>query len=405
MRLAYVVRGFPKTSETFVLREVRELVARGCDVTVFSLLRPDPSEPPAAGAEEALRVTRYPERADLLRALARTPPHRSLPALAWAAAWAAHERNWRHLAAVAYAAWIARAIEPGTHVHAHFANVPATVALLAARLRGTSWSFTGHANDMFVATTRRFLARKVSGARVAVVGTEYSRAYVRAAAPSQAAKVALIRNGLDAAELAPAAGGAREPRTVVAVGRLVEKKGIDTLVAAAALLRDRGEDVLVRVVGDGPQRAALERQVTEASLGDRVALLGARAAPVVRSELAGATVFALPCRVDREGDVDSGPLAIIEAMAQGTPVVSTPVGGIAEVVRDGDSGLLVAARRPRGARGRARPAARRRRPPRAARRRRAAGRRRAPRRPERRSPARAVRGWGGAPPGGARRSA
>ena len=348
MRVVYIVRQFPRTSETFVLREVRELARRGIDVTVWSLLPPDPGEPPAADAGDALRVTRYaPAGGARTRAFAgallRTRPRRLLAAAGWAAAWSAHERDWRHLAAVPYAAWIARRVPPGAHVHAHFANIPATVALLVGRLAGTRWSFTGHANDMFVGTSRRLLAHKVRAASVAVVGTAFAQAHVRrVAGPDHADRVVLVRNGLDASELVAARVPERDPRGIVAVGRLVEKKGLDTLVSATAALVGRGHEVTVRIVGEGPLRGPLERQVAALGLGGRVHLLGARDAATVRRELAGATVFALPCRVDAQGDVDTAPLAIVEAMAQRAAVVTTPVGGITEMVRDGDSGLLVA---------------------------------------------------------------
>lgn len=345
--LVYVVKQFPKTSETFVLREVRELLRRGVDLTVWSLMTPDAGEPAPTDADDALRATRYvPAGRARLAAFARaalsTDPRRLLPAVGWALAWSVHEREWRVLGALPYAVWLARRIPPGAHVHAHFANVPATVALLVARLRGTSWSFTGHANDIVVSTSRRFLGHKVRAARAAVVGTEFARAHVREAAGGDGARVVLVRNGLEAAELEPAPVNGRAPRTVVCVGRLVEKKGVDTLVEAAALLRDRGEPADVRVVGDGPLREELERLVAARGVEERVRLLGARTAPEVRDELARATAFALPCRIASSGDVDSGPLAIVEAMAQRTPVVTTPVGGIAEVVHDGESGLLVA---------------------------------------------------------------
>ena len=357
MKVVYVLRQFPRTSETFVLREVRELARRGVDIDAWSLLPTDGGEPPAADAEEALRVTRYapsgssrvPALALAFGRLAVTEPRRLLAALGWALAWSAHERDWRHLAALLYAAWLAPRIPAEAHVHAHFANVPATVALLLGRLRGVSWSFTGHANDMFVGTSRRMLAHKVQAASVAVVGTEFARRYVRAVAgPASAAKVMLVRNGLDAAELAPDGDRPRAPRTLCCVGRLVEKKGVDTLIDAAAILRDRGEDVTVRVVGDGPLREVLEARARARGVDDCVHLLGARDARAVRDELAAASAFALPCRRDSSGDVDSGPLVIVEAMARRTPVITTRVGGIPETVVDGVSGILVEPDDPEG---------------------------------------------------------
>jgi glycosyltransferase involved in cell wall biosynthesis len=345
VRIVYVLRQFPKLSETFVLREVTELVRRGEDVTAWSL-RPPRADEPVAGAEQALDVTRVvPAGACGVLALAlatlataRRAPRRFLGALAFALRWSGRERDPRHLAALPFAAYLARTVAPEAHVHAHFANAPTTVALLLARLGGQSFSFTGHARDLFVVTSPALLRAKVAEAAFMVTVSEWAvHQLAPVLGPELREKLQVVPNGL---KLVPREALLRtpEPGLVVSVGRLVPKKGIDTLVRACALV----PEVRCAVVGDGPQRAELAALAEELGVSERVTLLGARSQPEVRDLLARASVFALPCRRDADGDVDNVPLSILEAMEQGVPVVATPTGGIPEIVEPGVGGILVA---------------------------------------------------------------
>jgi glycosyltransferase involved in cell wall biosynthesis len=127
---------------------------------------------------------------------------------------------------------------------------------------------------------------------------------------------------------------------ILAVGRLVEKKGHETLLLAAALLRDRGLEFSLRLAGEGPEWSRLQRLVHELRLGDRVAFLGPLSEGEVRAEYEQADIFALPCRKLANGDQDGLPNVILEAMAHGLPVASTCLDGIAEAIVDGESGLL-----------------------------------------------------------------
>lgn len=348
MKLAYVTRTFPKLSETFVLREVQELVRRGDNVEVWSLLPPDPREPPVAGASEVADVIRcLPAGARRTVSLtaavvhsAMASPSRFAATLAWGARWSWRERDPRHLAAFPFAAWLARSIAPGAHLHAHFANTPATTALMAASLAGLRCSFTGHARDIFVVTSPRFLREKIRRATFVAVGTEFAAERLRRiVGPAAAHKVVVIRNGL---HLSPRPDIRRNAGfTICSVGRLVPKKGFPTLIHACALLRDEGIYFRCEIVGDGPQRKELEALVAAERLQDHVKLLGALDSDAVRDALHRSTVFALPCREMASGDVDTMPLSILEAMEAGVPPVTSTVGGIPELVESEVSGLLV----------------------------------------------------------------
>jgi colanic acid/amylovoran biosynthesis glycosyltransferase len=310
MRVLYVLDRFPVLSETFVADEVRGLLRAGDDVTVYA----------RSGGEDGV--------ADKLRELmvgpGMWPPRRGLRA-----ALALRERGSVH--ALAQAAWLARRVR-ADHVHAHFAFGAASIALLYGRLTGTPASFTAHAYDLYGAVPDGVLARKIAAAAWAAAPTEHGAARLRAcAAPADREKVVVQRMGVARAALA--AGAPEEPARVVVVGRLVEKKGLDVLARAAARLDPA---VVVEIVGDGPQRGRLE-QLAEG----RVRFAGALPHAQALARLRGASVFALPCRELASGDRDGLPVALVEAMAAGVPVVTTPVAGIPELVRDGATGLLV----------------------------------------------------------------
>lgn len=379
--VSYVIRSFPKLSETFVVRELLALQEAGVPVEIWSLVRGGEAgegEVPAA-APLAPLVRRPPQGAaglvrmavDLLGIVLRRPA-RAARAIGFAVRWTIAERDPRQLAALPYAAHLAvHARAP--HLHAHFANTPATTAVLAAMLSrpGRTASYTGHARDLWVATSPAFLAAKTRACAFAVSHSQFTLAVIEralaggalgargaggaflpgratgvpagAAAPRVAGDPPLyvVTNGVDRpSELPPASG--REPGLVTVTARMVEKKGLDTLVAAIGELVAAGrDDVRLELIGDGPDRAALEAQIAGLGIGDRVVLRGGQPPSEVRATLRRAQVFALPAREARDGDTDGLPVALLEAMAHGVAVIATPIAGLPEAVVDGETGLLV----------------------------------------------------------------
>jgi glycosyltransferase involved in cell wall biosynthesis len=222
------------------------------------------------------------------------------------------------------------ALRPADHIHAHFAADAALAALRLARITGATWSVTGHGYDVFQHPAN--LREKLETATFATTGSEYVAEHLRRAAPK--ASVHVVPMGVDPERFrraAPPPGG----RTVVAIGRLVEKKGFADLVDAAALLGD----VEVLIAGEGPLHAELERRIA-----DRVApvtLLGALAQDAVRDLLEQADAVCLPCVIAADGDRDSMPVVVKEALAMEVPVVATDTVGLPEVVKPG-WGTLVA---------------------------------------------------------------
>lgn len=350
-RVTYVVKRFPTLSETFIAAEVEELLAQGASIDVVSL-----RTPPAPERRLIDRTRRQPEVRYLrggargamalvgatLRQLA-VNPRRAWPAALWTLLWAARTRDLRHLAALVEAAHVAPRLAPSSrHLHAHFAGEPATVALLCAWLRGLPFSFTGHARDIFHEVPPALLAAKLDRARFAVAVTEHGRRHMRASrAGAREAEIAVVRAGIDLRRFRPRQQDPGGPPSVLAVSRLVPKKGLATLVDACGLLAARGREFRCLVAGDGPLRPELTARAQSLQLGERVTFLGSREPAEVRELYDSAWVFALPCQRAADGDQDGLPVAIMEALAVGVPVVTTPISGIPEAIEDGHSGLMV----------------------------------------------------------------
>lgn len=232
------------------------------------------------------------------------------------------------------------------HVHAHFANQTADCAAIVGVVSGIPFSFTAHAYDIYSTAPRMrntTLGWKVRHAARAFAVSDFAAERLRAYLPeAERGRVLTVRVGIPMAlfraEPPPAHDG---PLRLLCVARFFEKKGLDTLVDACALLRDRELAFELRLYGDGPLRDALAAQVARRDLARQVILGGAIPQEEVASAMKACHCFVMPCRQDRTGDMDGIPTVFMEAMATGRPVVSCPISGIPELVRDGDTGLLV----------------------------------------------------------------
>jgi glycosyltransferase involved in cell wall biosynthesis len=374
--IAYVLKSFPRLSETFIASEIYRLERRGAALRLFVIKRSnEPFAHPIVGAIRAPCV-HLPKAAPISAISASRWLARHLPGFApplvrqlWrhplrtarAAAVAldhavrARKRTWglprkSTLKEFLQAAALADAIESAgdvRHIHAHFCHSATTVAWLAAIMTGRPLSFTAHAKDVYCADLNPagLLARKLSAAQFVVTCTQANRAYLQALTTTP---VHCIYHGLDV-EFARLCGVQPEPRRfdttvrALAVGRLVAKKGIDVFIEACALLRARGLHVEATIVGEaGEQEHALRALTAARGLTNAVTFTGPLTQAALFEQYTHATVFCLPCRVLDNGDRDGIPNVMAEAMACGLPVVTTAVSGIPELLTDGVNGVLVA---------------------------------------------------------------
>ena len=362
-RVAYVVRSWPRLSQTFIANEVLGVEALGVDLVIFAMVEPD--EPLAAAQVADVRApVRYLDAARRRPLLVRVAEHAQVAVAAPARylATLALVGRGSHLAAgystasrwqcFAHAVHLAAAVrsaradgKPIDRIHAHFAHDPSLVALLAHRLTGVPFSLTAHARDLYGIPSRALAAR--TDAAVDVVTC--CRANVEYLHQSVGASALLVHHGVDLERYRPASNGSRaETPTIVSVGRLVEKKGFADLLAACALLRDDGHVFRCTIYGDGPLRDELRSMRDGLGLDGVVTLAGACPSAQLVPAFQGADVFVLAPVVGEDGDRDGVPNVLVEAMACGVPVVATGVGGIPELVVDGENGLLAPAHDPAG---------------------------------------------------------
>lgn len=342
-RVGYVLKRFPRISETFVAAELLELRRQGEDVTVFALSRPDEPFTHRFLDQLDVRVVYLPHRplrepVRVARALAAAGRRPFRWGRAAAAAQPPSMRRWRRLL---QATVLARELRLAgiDHVHAHFASTAAQLAHLAQRMGGPGYSVTAHAKDIYHEDVRADrLAQTLDAAVFVATVSEANVSHLRSVL-DPATTVELVRNSVDAERIRAGRTRRPDPATVLAVARMVEKKGLDDLVRACGALTSSGTPVRLDLVGDGPLRAALE--ALAARCGVDVRFLGALDHDDVLDCYASATVFALPCVVARTGDRDGLPTAVLEAMASSLPVVATDVNGLAEAVLDGVTGFVV----------------------------------------------------------------
>jgi glycosyltransferase involved in cell wall biosynthesis len=227
------------------------------------------------------------------------------------------------------------------HVHAHFAGMAARTAYWISRFFQATFSFTAHANDIFAPRDFEIgLDKLVDAAGVVVTETDYAAQFLLERFPERADRIRRIYNGLNLAEFGRADFSSTSP-LIIAVGRLIAKKGFANLIRACGLVAERGKSFQCEIIGEGPLENELRAQIEQLDLQNRVALSGAKPQRDVRQRLAAANVFVLPSVLDAQGGMDNLPTVIMEAMATGLPVISTDIGGIPEMVVQNETGFLV----------------------------------------------------------------
>jgi colanic acid/amylovoran biosynthesis glycosyltransferase len=228
------------------------------------------------------------------------------------------------------------------HVHASFAHT-AMVALVISKISGMTFSFTGHAVDIFK-VNQTLLPLKIDAAKFVITISEYNRKYLCEIAGDSNAKdkIHILHYGIDLGNFSPVGDKGRgNESAILSIGRLVEKKGFDYLIGACRILAEKGYRFRCQIVGEGPLRGSLQSLIDQNGLGGRVELVGSVFQERIKDYLGRADIFALPCVIAEDGDRDGIPNVLIEAMAMEIPVISTQIVGIPELITDGVDGLLV----------------------------------------------------------------
>ncbi len=342
-QFAYLFERFPSFGQTFCYREVAELARQGVTPPIFSIRKPK-DEPPQDWDKRIVEGVDYlPEEEELLDEVRRASQKERLTGevIAALSEWGRRPDFLRLYQAVHVGVRLRQMrIE---HVHAHFAGMAARTAFWIQKFFGISFSFTGHANDIFA--PRNFeigLRSLVDAARVIVTETDFAEKFLRERFPEHADRIHRIYNGLTIAGFRRANFSSASP-LIVAVGRLIDKKRFADLIRACGLLMERGRSFRCEIIGEGPLEKELHQQIHDLDLQNYVKLLGPKPQHEIAEHLAMGTVFVLPSVIDASGGMDNLPTVIMEAMATGLPVISTPIGGIPEMVVQNETGVLVPA--------------------------------------------------------------
>jgi colanic acid/amylovoran biosynthesis glycosyltransferase len=351
-RIGYLLRMYPRFSQTFVVNEILELERQGANLRIGSLRRP--TDGAFHDSISRVRATcdylpdYFFENWSKIRTAHLDRARAAFRGWSGGLASALTFRDvsfFDFVQAALVCRWAAK--HKLRHLHVHFGTSEATVAWLARRMGGPSYSLTLHAFDIFRENVDRdLLARKINAAEFVVTVCQSNQRFMAAHLPGvDVSRIRVNYNGIDLERFA-AASGPREPLSIFAVGRLIEKKGFDHLVRAVARLRDRDPQgplgrIRCAIAGDGPEESRLKSLIGELRLKDQVRLLGPLRQEEIRTRLGTAACFVLPCVRARDGNIDALPTVLLEAQARGCPVISTNLSGNPEIIEDGRSGLLV----------------------------------------------------------------
>lgn len=342
--VGYILKQYPRLSETFILNEILGLERAGVDVSIYSLRHATEGRfhPAIASVRGSVSYLSELDRAGFLGALTTLPDLRTdrLSQVLEFLDLIPQERRARLAFQAIEVAGLAQRADLD-HIHAHFLTIASHTAHVVHLLTGIPYSVTAHAKDIYRHTVDWDLAGRIAEAASGVVTVcDANLTHLRSRLAGTNTNLRRIYNGLGPQD-PPGPFDAREDGLVIGVGRLVEKKGFDLLLRAVAGLAVGHPDVRCVLIGDGDQREALEALAIELGIDDRVTFLGARPQNEVATWLRRATIMAAPCRIGMDGNQDALPTVLIEALAAGLPAVTTPVGGIPEIISDGVEGVLV----------------------------------------------------------------
>lgn len=353
--IGFILKGYPRLSETFIVNEILLLEQLGHPLHIFAMRNPGEAKVHDSVRRVRAQVTYIPDYfwrffiafigANVRLWLAR--PGVYWQAFRFAAGRSLRQRSSSTIKRFAQAAYLVQKKLPGSgvaHFHAHFSHGPTTVAYFAGWLTGMNYSFSAHAKDIYL-QEHDFLREKIRHACFVVTCTEFNRAYLSRVG-GEDARVFRVYHGNDLQLFRPEREKKTPAPVILSIGRFVPKKGFPVLLQALQRLRQAGVDFQAYLIGGGELKNELEKLIAALDLLGCVKLLPQMSQQELLAYYRQAAVFALACEVQEDGDRDGIPNVLVEAMAMGIPAVSTAISGIPELIENGVSGLLVPEKNP-----------------------------------------------------------
>ena len=362
-QIGYLLRSYPRLSQTFILNEILALEKIGVLIQIFALTNPrekvvqmqvDQVQAPVHYLDgdtqprslrtmfnENIRVAWW-HLQGYIRSLAYIASNKGIDK-----GYTASSR-WECFLQAVHVVYLFTLSERRTgkkidHLHAHFAHDPALIAYLVHRMTGIPFSFTAHARDLYQVHEKP-LTDRIRRAKAVITCCGANLEYLNQIAPAQQSKFSLIYHGVNLKDFQPdptaASSFVPENPIILSVGRLVEKKGFPDLLQALLRVREKGQRFCCTIYGDGPLFQQLEIWIKEHGMTNEVKLMGDRTQQELISVYQSATLFALTPIQTEDGDRDGIPNVLVEAMAVGLPVITTSVAGIPELVENDQNGLI-----------------------------------------------------------------
>jgi glycosyltransferase involved in cell wall biosynthesis len=361
-QIGYLLRSYPRLSQTFILNEILALEMIGVSIQIFALTNPhekvvqmqvDQVQAPVHYLDEDIQPRSLRNMLNENAQVAWMHLKGYLRSLVYIAAnneidkgYIASNRWECFLQAVHLVSLLSKDENTGKeidHLHAHFAHDPALIAYLVHCITGIPFSFTAHARDLYQ-VSEKVLTERIHHARAVITCCRANLDYLHQIAPSQQSKFSLIYHGVNLKDFQPipdrGVNSVSENPIILSVGRLVEKKGFQDLLQALLLVKERGEPFRCTIYGDGPLCQQLERWIEEHGMAGEVRLMGDCTQQELISIYQNAALFVLTPFQTEDGDRDGIPNVLVEAMAVGLPVITTAGAGIPELVENNQNGLL-----------------------------------------------------------------
>lgn len=352
--IAYILKGYPRISETFISNEILLLEQHGFSIRLISMRHPRENFTHDSVKKIKAKVDYLPTELllDLPRLLvpniflASKKPANYLKALALAGE--RYKRTgklatFKHLLQAGYMTNRVLLKETGiTHLHGHFAHSPTSVTMFGSILSGLPYSFTAHAKDIYTSNPDQ-LKEKINEANFVVTCTRHNVDNLKQIAQESPTPIHCIYHGIDLnlfnhPEEKPTPS---QPYRLFTVARMTEKKGLPTLYKALAIIKNQGIAIKHVLIGDGDDREAILRLIRSLNLEDECTLLGTRTHKEVLNQFKESDLFVLGCEIAKNGDRDGIPNVLVESLAMGVPAISTTVSAIPEILKHGKTGLTV----------------------------------------------------------------
>ncbi len=352
--LGYILKGYPRISETFISNEILLLEQLGFNLRLFPMRHPRENFSHDSIKKVKAQVDYLPT--ELLQEfnrllipnifLAAKKPKEFIKTYKFASKKFRKNRNLATLKHLLQAGYLTNNLlekdKSVQHLHGHFAHSPTSVTMFTSMLSGLPFSFTAHAKDIYTSNPKH-LREKIDLAKFVTTCTKHNAEYLNNLTEGCSTPIYTVYHGIDTrlfdskgASTAPA-----EPYQIMTIARLTEKKGLPTIYKALAILRDKGISFNHILIGSGDDKEAVQQIISELQLQENCQLLGTQTHTQVLDYFRKSDLFVLGCEIAKSGDRDGIPNVIVESLAMGVPAISTNVSAIPEIIEHNSTGLIV----------------------------------------------------------------